>query len=414
MNHKTQPCPFCGCSLSAKDESGYYVHPAGQCFLREYEFDDDSIAAWNQRALASRSAGAPEDLIDDVSLALRKAWQLGQTYWQQADSESWTLQAKSNETQRKFDELVDETRAVLAVAPVPVSEPEQPKRSVPALLSVPAPLSEYHEDTGPVVWWTWQDGLWLGEPSWIGTPTDSDWPGYHTHWTYHPEFPLPPVAAPAEHPSERGERPIEPEDIDAVAEAIQRETSVEWLIASRAAVAAIDTLIARGNHASEHGEQDCPHGVDGGACKQCYGEATRGEQGAAKGVCQRCGGTGVVADGEITGAGGVEFENGPVKCVKDCPDCAASAPTLTPERDAFENWWNAKLAAGEASIDIAFHMFVELTADSVQPQAAEPKGLTIEQIEKAALDFVKKPGMQGYVEPGDLIDFARALLAKGE
>lgn len=49
-----------------------------------------------------------------------------------------------------------------------------------------------------------------------------------------------------------------------------------------------------------------------------------------------------------------------------------------------------------------------------QPQAAEPKGVTDEQIEKAALDFVKKPGMQGYVEPGDLIDFARALLAKGE
>lgn len=31
----------------------------------------------------------------------------------------------------------------------------------------------------------------------------------------------------------------------------------------------------------ECGEQDCPHGVDDGACKQCYGEATSGEQGAA-------------------------------------------------------------------------------------------------------------------------------------
>lgn len=49
-----------------------------------------------------------------------------------------------------------------------------------------------------------------------------------------------------------------------------------------------------------------------------------------------------------------------------------------------------------------------------QPQAAEPKRLTDEQIERAALAFVKKPGMQGYVEPGDLIDFARTLLAKGE
>lgn len=37
--------------------------------------------------------------------------------------------------------------------------------------------------------------------------------------------------------------------------------------------------------------------------------------------CKTCGGTRVVDDGEITGSGGVEFENGPIKCVKDCPDC---------------------------------------------------------------------------------------------
>lgn len=50
-------------------------------------------------------------------------------------------------------------------------------------------MDEYHEDYGNVVWWTWEDGEWLGEPAWIGTPNDSDWPGYHTHWTRHPEFP---------------------------------------------------------------------------------------------------------------------------------------------------------------------------------------------------------------------------------
>ena len=42
-----------------------------------------------------------------------------------------------------------------------------------------------------------------------------------------------------------------------------------------------------------------------------------------RGTCQRCGGTGLVDDGEITGSGGVEFENGPVKYVKDCPECCA-------------------------------------------------------------------------------------------
>jgi hypothetical protein len=50
-------------------------------------------------------------------------------------------------------------------------------------------MDEYHEDYGNVVWWTWEDGEWLGEPAWIGTPSDSDWPGYHTHWTRHPDFP---------------------------------------------------------------------------------------------------------------------------------------------------------------------------------------------------------------------------------
>lgn len=43
-------------------------------------------------------------------------------------------------------------------------------------------------------------------------------------------------------------------------------------------------------------------------------------------TCRRCGGTGLVDDGEITGSEGAEFENGPVKCVKDCPACATPSP----------------------------------------------------------------------------------------
>ncbi|MBB1630262.1 hypothetical protein [Cupriavidus sp. UME77] len=44
-------------------------------------------------------------------------------------------------------------------------------------------------------------------------------------------------------------------------------------------------------------------------------------------ACKRCGGSRLVDDGEITGSGGVEFENGPVRCVKDCPDCATPQPS---------------------------------------------------------------------------------------
>ena len=47
------------------------------------------------------------------------------------------------------------------------------------------PLDEWHEDMGPVVWWFFP----VAEASWIGTPNDSDWPGYHTHFTDHPKVP---------------------------------------------------------------------------------------------------------------------------------------------------------------------------------------------------------------------------------
>jgi hypothetical protein len=41
------------------------------------------------------------------------------------------------------------------------------------------PLSKWHEDVGNVLWWTFP----VNEPPWCGQPSDSDWPGYHTHWT---------------------------------------------------------------------------------------------------------------------------------------------------------------------------------------------------------------------------------------
>lgn len=71
----------------------------------------------------------------------------------------------------------------------------------------PRPLAEWKEDDGDVVWWTWRDGEWLGEPAYIGSPlclgfgvpvsvgenefvaNVGGWPGYHTHWTPHPPFP---------------------------------------------------------------------------------------------------------------------------------------------------------------------------------------------------------------------------------
>ncbi|MDX8513585.1 hypothetical protein [Mesorhizobium captivum] len=71
----------------------------------------------------------------------------------------------------------------------------KPKHSpLPEHSTVVKSVAEWHEDDGFAVWWTWRDGAWLGEPSYIGSPLCSDWPGYHTHWTPHPTFPSPPVA----------------------------------------------------------------------------------------------------------------------------------------------------------------------------------------------------------------------------
>lgn len=57
-----------------------------------------------------------EDLADLVSKALTRAWSLGQIYWQQADSEYASQWKKSDETQAKFNQLVEETRAVMLSA----------------------------------------------------------------------------------------------------------------------------------------------------------------------------------------------------------------------------------------------------------------------------------------------------------
>lgn len=53
------------------------------------------------------------DVVDAVSKAMRRAWSLGQLYFQQADSEYWSQNKKSDETQGKFIALVDETRAAI-------------------------------------------------------------------------------------------------------------------------------------------------------------------------------------------------------------------------------------------------------------------------------------------------------------
>ena len=81
--------------------------------------DEDQWAECERRLfdVADEANAALEDKADAVSKALRRAWQLGQTYWQQADSESYSQNAKADGTQAKFQALVDEIRAEVLVPP---------------------------------------------------------------------------------------------------------------------------------------------------------------------------------------------------------------------------------------------------------------------------------------------------------
>jgi hypothetical protein len=55
----------------------------------------------------------------------------------------------------------------------------------------PRPLSEWHEDLGSQLWWKFP----VVEPPYGGTPLDSDWPEYHTHYTRIPEPKIPVVGS---------------------------------------------------------------------------------------------------------------------------------------------------------------------------------------------------------------------------
>lgn len=43
----------------------------------------------------------------------------------------------------------------------------------------------WREELGAVLWWNFP----IAEAPWCGTPLDSDWPGYHTHFTQLPPIP---------------------------------------------------------------------------------------------------------------------------------------------------------------------------------------------------------------------------------
>ena len=68
-------------------------------------------------------ASGAADLLAMVSKALREAYNLGQRYWQQADSEYISQHKKADDTRAKFLALVEETCAALAAGQATAAQP---------------------------------------------------------------------------------------------------------------------------------------------------------------------------------------------------------------------------------------------------------------------------------------------------
>lgn len=81
--------------------------------MNEMAFNNNRFVLEQAEAEIERLRAAADNAADTAVIALRKAWQLGQTYWQQADSEYTSYHAKADVTQQKFKTLCDETSAAM-------------------------------------------------------------------------------------------------------------------------------------------------------------------------------------------------------------------------------------------------------------------------------------------------------------
>ncbi len=97
--------------------------------------------------------------------------------------------------------------------------------------------------------------------------------------------------------------------------------------------------------------------------------------------CATCNGTGLIDDGEITcSEGGIPYENGPVKCVKDCPDCKAQHSPAQAEAErpivSFEKYMQVMYDRDENAkrLDAALARVAELEKELAMARDAAAKG----------------------------------------
>ena len=117
-----------GVSRTAQAEYYEEVHQHLAPLARDLERENGECELLAAERLGEFAA-ALEDRADVVSKALAKAWRLGQTYWQQADSEYTSQHKKAAETQAKFQALVDETRAAILADVTPSDTGNGPRQA---------------------------------------------------------------------------------------------------------------------------------------------------------------------------------------------------------------------------------------------------------------------------------------------
>ncbi|MFV3290154.1 hypothetical protein ACNFBR_15585 [Pseudomonas sp. NY11955] len=104
-------------------------------------------------------------------------------------------------------------------------------------------------------------------------------------------------------------------------------------------------------------------------CEDCNATGYAHSNGmAVSGTCATCNGLGTVPDGEISGLDGIAFENGPVECVKDCPDCGSGPDALTDLAT-----WKRRAIEAESKLRTYDPKVLELSQQEVASLLAEPR-----------------------------------------
>lgn len=92
------------------------------------------------------------EIAETLAKALRRAYHLGQTYWQQADSESYAQNRRADETQRKFEALASETRDALFAHCREVEQGTRHACSIAVWMTLQDALSPDADDKGLEGW----------------------------------------------------------------------------------------------------------------------------------------------------------------------------------------------------------------------------------------------------------------------